>query len=110
MLPKILSNICFLARQSIAISGDWDEENSNFIQLFKFRGEDDPKFAKWVEKKTDRYVSADIQNELLKFMGLQVLRDMGTALHNAEFYLLMIDETTDISNKEHTVLCGLTSQ
>ena len=62
----------FLARQSIAIRGDGDEENSNFIQLFKLRGEDDPKFAKWLEKKTDKYVSADIQNELLKVMGLQV--------------------------------------
>ena len=34
----------------------------------------------------DKYVSADIQNELLKFMGLQVLWNIGTALHNAEFY------------------------
>ena len=46
MLLKILSNIRFLARQSIAIRGDGDEENSNFIQLFKLRGEEDPKFAK----------------------------------------------------------------
>ena len=105
MLLNILSNISFLARQSIAIRGDGDEENSNFIQLFKLRGEDDPKFTKWLEKKMDKYVSADIQNELLKVMGLQVLRDLGAALHNAEFYSLMVDETTDISNKEQAVLC-----
>ena len=105
MLLKILSNIRFLARHSIAIRGDGDEKNSNFIQLFKLRGEDDPKFAKWLEKKTDKYVSADIQNELLKVMGLQVLRDIGAALHNAELYSLMVDETTDISNKEQAVLC-----
>ena len=80
MLLKILSNIRFLARQSIAIRGDGDEENSNFIQLFKLLGENDPKFAKWLEKKTDKYISADIQNELLKVMGLQVLRDVGAAL------------------------------
>ena len=107
MLLKILSNIRFLARQSIAVRGDGDEENSNFIQLFKLRGEDDPKFAKWLEKKTDKYVSADIQNELLKVMGLQVLRDIGAALHNAEFYSFysLVDETTDIPNKEQAVLC-----
>ena len=105
MLLKILSNIRFLARQSIAIRGDGDEENSNFIQLFKLRGEDDPKFAKWLEKKTDKYVSADIQNELLKVMGLQVLRDIATSLHSAEFYSIMVDETTDVSNKEQAVLC-----
>ena len=105
MLLKILSNIRFLARQSIAIRGDGDEENSNFIQLFKLRGEDDPKFAKWLEKKTDKYVSVDIQNELLKVMGLQVLRDIATSLHSAEFYSIMVDETTDVSNKEQAVLC-----
>ena len=105
MLLKILSNIRFLARQSIAIRGDGDEENSNFIQLFKLRGEDDPKFAKWLEKKTDKYVSADIQNELLKVMGLQVLRNIATSLHSAEFYSIMVDETTDVSNKEQAVLC-----
>ena len=38
-------------------------------------------------------------------MGLQVLRDIGAALHNAEFYSLMVDETTDISNIEQAVLC-----
>ena len=105
MLLKILSNIRFLARQSIAIRGDGDEENPNFIQLFKLRGEDDPKFAKWLEKKTDKYVSADIQNELLKVMGLQVLRDIATSLHSAEFYSIMVDETTDVSSKEQAVLC-----
>ena len=94
-----------MTRQSIAIRGDGDEENSNFIQLFKLRGEDDPKFAKWLEKKTDKYVSADIQNELLKVMGLQVLRDIATSLHSAEFYSIMVDETTDVSNKEQAVLC-----
>ena len=77
MLLKILSNKRFLARQSIAIRGDGDEENSNFIQLFELRGEDDPKFAKWLKKKMDKYVSADIQNELLNVMGPQVLPDIG---------------------------------
>ena len=71
MLLKILLNICFLARQSIAIRGDGEEKNFNFIQLFKLGCEDDLKFVQWLEKKTDKYVLADIQNELLK------------ALHNA---------------------------
>ena len=71
MLLKILSNICFLARQSIAIRGDGDQKNFYFIQLFKLGCEDDLKFVQWLEKRTDKYVLADTQNELLK------------ALHNA---------------------------
>ena len=105
MLLKILSNIRFLARQSIAIRGDGDEENSNFIQLFKLRGEDDPKFAKWLEKKTDKYVSADIQNELLKVMGLQVLRDIATSLHSADIWTFL-ELITDLRYINSLVFLG----
>ena len=52
MLLKILSNMCFLVHQSMAVRVDGGKENSNlFIQLFKLHGEDDPKFSKWLEKK-----------------------------------------------------------
>ena len=34
-LLKVLSNIRFLAQQGIALCGDGDENDSNFIQLLK---------------------------------------------------------------------------
>ena len=59
-LPKILSNIQFLARQGIAFRGEGDEMDSNFMQLLIIRGKDDPRIETWVQHKTDKYVSLGI--------------------------------------------------
>ena len=66
-LLKILQNVRFLARQLLAIRDDGSEENSNFVQLLRLRAEDDDAFVKEIiNKKTDEYTSADIQNEMLR--------------------------------------------
>ena len=71
----------------------------------KLRGEDDSRIAGWLEKKTDKYTSPDIQNEILKTMALQVLRQVIKSMSSSPFLSLMVDETTDISNKEQLVVC-----
>ena len=73
-LLKVSSNIRFLARQGIALSGDADETDSNFIQLRKLRGLDDLRIEPWLQHKTDKYVSHDVKNELLNVMAISVLR------------------------------------
>ena len=55
------------------------------MQLFKLRGEDNPKV--WMLKRTDKYTSHDMQNDMLKVMAYKVLR--------ACFFTVMADETTD---------------
>ena len=102
---KVLSNIKFLARQGLPLRGHGDESDFNFFQLLKLRGEDDARIATWLEKKTDKYTAPDMQNEILKVMALQVLRQVVTSLHAAPFLTIMVDETTDISNKEQVVIC-----
>ena len=102
---KLLSNIRFLARQALPLRGDRDESDSKYIQLFKLRGEDDARVFDWLRKKTDKYTSADMQNEMLKVMAMQVLREVVSALQNAVYYTVMVDETTDVSNREQVVLC-----
>ena len=104
---KILSNLRFLARQRFPLRGHGDEQDSNLIQLLKLRAEDDPKITEWMKKKTDKYISQDIQNEVLKIIALSVLREIMHSIHEAPFLSVMIDETTDtcISNKEQVVLC-----
>lgn len=103
-LRKILSNIRFLARQACALRGDHDESDSNFVQLLKLRGEDDPKLFEWMKKKTNKYTSSDMQNEMLEVMGLSILRDIASCIQNASFFTIMADETTDKSNREQVVL------
>jgi hypothetical protein len=102
---KILSNIKFLARQGLPLRGDGDESNSNFMQLYNLRGQDDPNLLDWLERKTNKYTSSEIQNEVLKDMGLEVLRNIASSLHTSQFYSIMADETADVSNKEQVVIC-----
>ena len=102
---KIISNMRFLARQGLAVRGHGDELDSNFNQLLKLRSEDDPRVSQWLKRKTDKYTSADIQNEILKTMSLNVLRTVTKLFQSARFFSIMVDETTDGANKEQVVLC-----
>ena len=43
------------------------------MQLLKLRGKDDAWIFEWLKKKTDKYTSVDIQNEMLKTMALHML-------------------------------------
>ena len=103
-LIKIIETIQFLGRQGFALRGDESDENSNFIQLLKLRSKDFLKLKEWLEKKTEKYTSHDIQNELLKLMAHQILRDLTDEMRDS-FYGTICDEYTDILNKEQLTLC-----
>ena len=67
--------------------------------------EDDPRLLNWFARRTDKYTSGEIQNRILKIMAQQVLAKVESYLHSAPFYTIMVDETTDISNREQVVAC-----
>jgi len=72
-LLKVLQNVRFIARQGLPLQGDGIEENSNFIQLLKLRAEDDSRILDYMSKKTDKYTSATVVNEMLQIMALAIL-------------------------------------
>ena len=86
-LLKILSNLRFLSRQGIALRGDGNESDSNFVQLLKLCGDDDPRIESWLQRKTNKYISHDIQNELLKVMALFILQEIASNLSKCTFIL-----------------------
>ena len=88
----------------MALRGDGEEENSNFIQALKMRGEDDLLLLDWIKRKTNKYTSPEIQNEILKIMAKHVLRQISNCIQRSPFIAIMIDETTDISNHEQTTV------
>lgn len=51
-----------------------------------------------------KYVSHVVQNEFLSIMTLQVLREITANLQSSANFTIMVDETTDMSNKEQVVL------
>ena len=68
---KILENTRYLARQRLPFHGH-DDNSGNFIQLMKLRGLDCPQIEQWMKKKTDTYLSHDIQDEILCAMSAQI--------------------------------------
>lgn len=72
MLRIIIESIRFLARQGLALRGQKDDTNSNFSQLLLLRGIDCPALLTWLNKKSNKYTSGEIQNEFLEIMALHI--------------------------------------
>ena len=85
MFRKILQNLRFLARQGLSLREYGDGADSNFTQLLRLRAFDSPAVLSWMEKKTDKYMSSDIQNECLQIMALSILRQISVALSGMDF-------------------------
>ncbi len=113
MLHIVFSSIRFLARQGVALRGSFRacensdvkcEFDSNFMQLLRMRAEDNQDILQWLSKSRDKFVSPDIQNEILSIMSLHIIRGICSEM-SGEWYSLMVDETTDLSNIEQMVFC-----
>ena len=80
--------------------GDQNDQESNFIQLMKLRGTDDPNIIKHLGQNTDKYTCHQVQNEIIQIMGLNILRKIKDDFHSYTHFSLMADEVTDTSNQE----------
>ena len=101
---KVIECLQNLARQGQAFQGHADDE-SNFTQLLKLRGKDEPRLLEWLEKKRDKYTSHDIQNEVISIMANSVIRDLVSDIRQGGFFSIICDEYTDMSNKEQLTMC-----
>ena len=99
-----MSSVWFLAWHGLPLCGDGNDTNSNLHQLLALRGEDYPAIHQFLERQQLKYTSHDVQNEMLSIMAQQVLRHIASQLQRAVFFTIMVDETTDCSNKEQVVL------
>ena len=54
----------------------------------------------WMKRKGNTYTSPDIQNEIIKIMGMKLLRKISLDLQPSPFLTI----TRDISNKEQTTV------
>ena len=100
MLRIILSSVRFLARQGLALRGNTSDESANLIQLLHLRGEDKPELLRWIEKSSRKHISPENQNEMLQIMAHHVLRSILLNIQSSPFISVMVDETTDKSNRE----------
>ena len=68
------------------------------------KAQEDSNLAGWLKRKENVYTSPTIQNELIKRMGIQVLRKIALDPHCSPFLTIMADETTDAPNREQVTL------
>ena len=109
---KAVFELC--GQQGIALRGHRDEEStSNFHCLMNLIGKFDPKVCKYVtsEEKT-KYLSKDIQNEVLQFLSHSVLRNLVDRIKTESIgkskeplFSIIIDETSDINHSEQVSFC-----
>ena len=79
----VLYNTRFLARQGLPLRGDGLEElSSNFMQLRLQCEECKDNMDAWLEKRTNKYTSPDVQNECLQIMAHHILRGMPARDHS----------------------------
>jgi len=105
VLLKILQRIRFLGRQGLPLSGVGADADSNLLQLLQLQCVDCPELSVWLSKKTDKYTSHNIQNEMMKIMALQILRQVCERIRDSGWYTIMADECTDVTNKEQFTIC-----
>ena len=59
--------------------------------------------SEWPNRKNQNFTLPEVQNEILKEMSSSVLRDIVESNKNAEFHIIKVNETSDVSNKEQAV-------
>ena len=101
---KFLTKCGNFGHQGIPLRGH-DDSKSNFCQLLDLQKRRDSALAKWLERRGDKYCSPEIQNEILRLMSLSLLRDIAECVQKAEFFTVMADECTDISNHGQLTDC-----
>ena len=74
------------------------------MQVLKLKGEDDPLISEWLKRKMNDYTSHEIQNIILKVMATHILRDISESFTLSPFIVVVMDEATDISNKEQITI------
>ena len=92
MLRLILSSVCFLARQGLALRGDGSDIS---IQLLRLRAEDKPQVLQWLDKSVRKHTAPENQNEMLGIMAHHVPRRILEDIHSSPFLAVMVDEATD---------------
>ena len=98
VLLTILQNMKFFAWQGLPLRGSNENADSNFIQLLHLRSTDSPNIIEWINKKSNKYLSSPIQNELIEIMALKISQQVCMSIRDSACYAIMADECTNISN------------
>ncbi|CAN7978406.1 unnamed protein product [Ixodes persulcatus] len=102
-LRVIVSSLRFLARSGLSIRRHLSSDG-DLVQLLEERRKDVPALRTWLNKR-DRWLSGDVQKEILKIMAHSVQRMLVDKTTQSPFYAIMADSTADTSGQEQFSVC-----
>ena len=85
MLLVILRAVRFLARQGLAFRGH-EQAEGNLIQLLQMQSETNHDITIWLQRKQDKYLAPECQNEILHLMAHSILRKIITTIHENIYF------------------------
>ncbi|KAH9361711.1 hypothetical protein HPB48_005136 [Haemaphysalis longicornis] len=88
-LRAIVSSVRYLCRTGQALQGQ-TKDDGNLLDLLDERSQDVPALRKWLEQR-DKWLSSDIQNELIEIMAHTVQRDIIKDIKCSPFYGIIAD-------------------
>ena len=103
-LQKVAQTVQYLARQGLPLRRDGNKNDSNLAQLLLIWTNDDLKTHEYLAKKTHKYNSPQIQNELLQIMANLIVRKIVGTVKDVRYYSLMVDKVTDSLNREQVTI------
>ena len=104
---KILETIRVFTLRNIVLRGHEEHGlKDSMYEILKLRGSEDSELMQFIGKDRGTYLHHDCQNEILDLMASRLLHDhIIKPIQKAQFFTIMCDESTDISNKEQAAVC-----
>lgn len=102
-LLTIISSLRYLMRTGNSVRSH-DHNEGNLIELLEERCLDVPELNQWLARR-NKFLSSDIQNEIIEIMAHNVLREIVREVKNSPFFGVIADSTTDVHGMEQFSLC-----
>ncbi|KAH7955860.1 hypothetical protein HPB52_004560 [Rhipicephalus sanguineus] len=80
------------------------QQVGNLVDLLQERCEDVPALKTWLSGR-DKWLSSDIQNEIIKIMAHSLQREISEDIKVTPFFGIIADGTTDVAGDEQFTLC-----
>lgn len=106
VLHALISLIVICGKQNVPLHGKTDDR-SNFNAFLAYRAESDHDLVPHLRTcpKNVKYTSHRIQNELIGLCGNQIRIGIIASVKNAEVFIVLADEFTDVSCTEQVAIC-----
>ena len=102
-LKAIVTSLIYLGQNGLAIRGHENDEG-NFQSLLRLRAQDNEPLRSWL-KEGLTFTSWKCQDEILKIVAHNILRQQINIIKSCGQFCLIVDETADVSGKEQLSVC-----